>query len=252
MKKINEYTIAETYSLPSKGMVYDKKVNPVVTIRSMTTEDEMKRLVLSDTPYKVMSDLLESCLVEDIGISVYDMCIGDYEYLMHKLRVVTYGPEYKILEQCPICKKTFEVSIDLDSLDVKEYDDSFIEAKTITLPMSGKVVELNYQTPRMIDNVQRRKREIQKMHPEITTDPGIIITLANAISTVDGQVLRDDQKEAIVRKLPMKDANYLLQSAIKLNEMVGLNTDFNTNCKHCGSEINTSFRITPEFWSPSI
>ena len=45
-----EYTIAESYTLPSKGLVYEKPVNPKVTLRSMTVEEEMKRLAPSELP----------------------------------------------------------------------------------------------------------------------------------------------------------------------------------------------------------
>lgn len=252
MEKINDYTIAESYTIPSKGMVYDAPVKASVKVRSMTAEDEMKRLASSDTPYKLMSDLIESCLIEKPGISVYDMCIGDYEFLLHKLRIVTYGPEYKMSARCPECNNIFTTTYNLDDLAIKEYTEDFDKAKVITLPMTGKLVELNFQTPRTLDNIARRKRDILSKNPEMTTDPGIILTLAAAICKMDGQVLREDQKEAIVRKLPMRDANYLLQSAIKLNEMVGLDTAFTTTCPHCNAEIQSTFRITPEFFSPSI
>lgn len=58
------YTIAESYVLPSKGLIYDKEVNPKIKLRSMTTEEEMRRLSPSDTPYKTMCDIIESCMLE--------------------------------------------------------------------------------------------------------------------------------------------------------------------------------------------
>ena len=35
-----KYTIAEGYSLPSKGKIYDVKVDPQIELRSMTARDE--------------------------------------------------------------------------------------------------------------------------------------------------------------------------------------------------------------------
>ena len=72
------------------------KVNPNIKIRSMTTEEEMKRLGYTEQPYKMLSEIIDDCLVDKPGISTYDMCLGDYEFLLHKLRVVTYGSDYKI------------------------------------------------------------------------------------------------------------------------------------------------------------
>ena len=75
-----DYTLTGTYTLPSLGKVYgDKKINPEITLRSMTTEEEMKRLNPSDKPYKVMADIIDACMIEKPGISSYDMCIGDYQ-----------------------------------------------------------------------------------------------------------------------------------------------------------------------------
>ena len=79
-----EYTIAEEYELPSKGKVYSKEVNPKVKLRSMTTEEEMKRLGHSPYVYKMFSELIDDCLVEKPNISTYDMCLGDYQYLFYK------------------------------------------------------------------------------------------------------------------------------------------------------------------------
>ena len=93
---MTNYTIGNQYTLPSLGKVYDKQINPQITLRSMTIEDEMKRLNHADRPYKVMCEIIDDCLIEKLGISSYDMCLGDYQFLLHKLRVVTYGKEYKL------------------------------------------------------------------------------------------------------------------------------------------------------------
>ena len=83
----NDITIKpkEEYSLPSKGQIYSVKFDPCVKLRSMTVADEMKRLTSTDSPYKNMSEIIESCLETKLPVSVYDMCLGDYQYLLHRL-----------------------------------------------------------------------------------------------------------------------------------------------------------------------
>ena len=44
-----DFTIAETYSLPSRGKIYSVPVKEQVKLRSMTVNEEMKRLSHSDT-----------------------------------------------------------------------------------------------------------------------------------------------------------------------------------------------------------
>ena len=126
-----ESTIFETFILPSKGKIYDKAVNPTITLRSMTVMEEMKRLSPTDMPYKVMSDIIEDCMGEKPAIHVYDMCLGDYQYLLHKIRIVTYGSDYRMTVQCPNCNEITESVADLESLEVHEWDDSYIEKKII-------------------------------------------------------------------------------------------------------------------------
>jgi hypothetical protein len=57
------YTIGEGMELPSKGLIYDKKVNPYIELRSMTARDEMKRLSPSPAKFKVLADIIEECMI---------------------------------------------------------------------------------------------------------------------------------------------------------------------------------------------
>lgn len=248
------YTIAEHYELPSKGLIYPHQFDPTVKLRSMTTQDEMKRLTNSDLQYKIMSEIIDDCIVDEkLPISSYDMCLGDYQYLLHRLRVVTYGPEYKMSVKCPVCGGVSDVVCDLDSLEKIEFEMEDIDKlKEVQLPTSNKTVILKFQTPRILDNIAKRKKDLLKKNPESLVDPSFLLTLMSVIDTVDDKKLNEVQLEKFVRNLPMRDANILLQKAIKLNESVGLKTDFECKCKHCGFEMTSSFRITPEFYGPTI
>jgi hypothetical protein len=133
-----KYTIAEGYELPSKGKIYETKVDPQVELRSMTARDEMKRLSPSNTQFKKLADIIEGCMIEKPKVRVYDMALGDYEFLLHKLRIVTYGPEYKIAVGCPFCGNTFEGNANLEQLQILEFDEErFKELQTFSLPVSG-------------------------------------------------------------------------------------------------------------------
>lgn len=104
------------------------------------------------------------------GISVYDMCLGDYQFLMHKLRVVTYGSEYKMIVTCPNCGETHEVKISLDDLEEIEYDAKLEEYKKIRLPVSNKEVTIKIQTPRSLDEIALRTKELKRKMRELTYD----------------------------------------------------------------------------------
>jgi hypothetical protein len=251
MSKSN-YTISESYSLPSKGLIYEKPIDPNFTIRSMTTAEEMKRLSPTETPYKVMSEIIEDCLVKKLDIPVYDLCLGDYQFLLHKLRIVTYGPDYKMAIQCPNCGEITLSNTNLDSLNVNEYEESFHELTTIELPQTGKKIELRLQTPRVLEEIASRTKEIKKKMKELTYDPALLVTLQLMIKTIDGQSVNSASIESFVRKLPMKDTNILLQAAKKLNGKVGLDTELVAKCGSCGYDVVTTFRLTSEFFGPTI
>jgi hypothetical protein len=116
------FTIMEGHELPSKGLIYDKKVNPHVELRSMTAKEEMQRLAVTSAPLKNLADIIESCMLEKPAVHVYDMAIGDYEFLLHRLRVVTYGNKYKITVGCPHCGHLTETELNLDALEIQEFD----------------------------------------------------------------------------------------------------------------------------------
>lgn len=247
------YTIFEEFELPSKGLIYESPINPKIRLRSMTTEDEMWRLQKTSTPYKVMCELIDRCIVGDKpGISAYDMCLGDYQFLLHKLRVVTYGPEYKMVITCPVCKHVNEVTVDLDSLNVLTYDKEMEKSFKITLPKSKKEIELRMQTPRILDEIESRKTEMKKRTKDKTSRYDYLLTLEALIKTVDGNTYTPPQLETFLLKLPLADANYLIQKADKLNQMVGVETAVTVVCPDCDNEVVVPFLITSEFFGPTV
>lgn len=247
---MEDFTIAEEYTLPSLGKVYDKQIDPVIKIRSMTTEEEMKRLGHSDSAFKLLSEIIDDCLVKKPGISVYDMCVGDYQFLMHKLRVVTYGPSYKITTTCPVCGKTSEQTIDLDQLEVSQYSEDFANCLSIDLPRSKKNIELRLQTPRMLDDVAKKSRDLLKKSPNMKGEPAILFTLQSVIAKVDGQVLDPLKLDYFIRHLPAADTNYILKSIGKVN--IGIETTIDCHCNACNSDYVADLPITGEFFGPSI
>lgn len=250
---MTNYSIAEEYTLPSLGKVYAQKINPVVKLRSMTTEEEMKRLAPSDRQYKNLCEIIDDCMIEPIGISSYDMCVADYQFLLHKLRVVTYGSEYKTMSSCPFCNSLNENSMNLNELEVKECSLEEIEKYTeFDLPKTGKRVRITLQTPRMIDDIAARNKELKKKTKGAFRDSTLIFTLASLISTVDGQYLDPVKKEDFVRALPMMDTNYIMKYAQKLVESFGIDPTIWLTCDMCGLDYTSHFRISGEFFGPSV
>ena len=253
------YTIAERYTLPSHGLIYDKEVNCDIKIRSMIVRDEMKRLapITDGTIYRNMAEIIDDCLVDKPGISSYDMCIGDYQFLMHKLRIVTYGPEYKIECKCPVCGDWDDHLVNLEDLklnELKEFDKE--KELTLTLPVSKKVIELNITTPRMLDNIEKEVSRVSKQYKKDNKvmseiDWHLLYQLVYSIKTVDGQKLSVADKETFCGKLVGRDYNAIIGKLDKLEEKVGLGATLEVHCNNCGYDMTTTFRITSEFFRPT-
>lgn len=247
-----DYTLTGNYTLPSLGKVYNVDVNPNVKIRSMTVAEEMKRLNSSDRPYKNLADIIDDCLVDKPGISSYDMCLGDFQYLLHKLRVVTYGTKYRLSSKCPHCGFDNVGDIDLNEMSVSSYTDEVEKYFDIELPVSKNRVRLRMQTPRMLDDINVRVKEITSKRKSSSKDSAFLLNIESVIDTVDGSKLDVFKKSDFVKQLPMADINYILASVNKINELIGLDMTLNATCDFCGLDYDSPFRITPEFFRPSI
>lgn len=255
----NNYTIAERYTLPSHGLLYDSDINPDIKLRSMTVRDEMKRMAPANdgTIYRVLAEVIDDCLVEKPGISSYDMCIGDFQFLMHKLRIVTYGPEYKISCRCPNCGNYDDYIVNLEDLsldELKDFDkDKYLR---LELPASKKIVELNYNTPRILDNIEKEVDRVAKQYKKQNkvmsdVDWHLLYQLVYAIKTVDGQKLSVTQKETFCNNLVGRDYNAIINALDKLDQKVGLGLMFEVKCNQCGLNMSVPFRLTNEFFRPS-
>ena len=247
---MSNYIIKETFTLPSKGMIYDSPINPEVTLRSMTTMDELKRLSPNENEFQVLANLIEDCIVGNLGMRVYDLCIGDFTFLLHKLRIVSYGAEYKMLVECPKCHSLEEQIFDLETLETIEYKKGLEDLLKISLPMSKIDISLKFTTPRMIDTIARKRKEYLKKNPE-AIDPQFLLNIEELIDEVDGKKLSFPELENFVQNLPIKDANFIIQKAEEFNRAIGLDTTFINECKVCGYTYPVSFRYGLEFFRPT-
>lgn len=247
-------TIKETFELPSKGLIYDRPINPQIKLRSMTTQDEMARLSPSEDKCRTLAELIENCIEGDKpDLSVYDMCMGDYYYLLNALRVVTYGSDYHMMAYCLACQTSFETTINLDELRVLEWDDSIKQRMFVTLPTSGKLIELNYQTPRIIDDIARRVKQMKKQNKDLVEEnEELLQKVIFSIKTIDGRKPNPAEVETLVRKMKMADFNVLSQKIDALNEALGPVKVLALECTNCHNTTLSLFRYSPEFFRPTV
>lgn len=252
MAKQTNYTIAEGFELPSKGKIYNVEVDPKIELRSMTARDEMKRLSPSNTPLKTLADIIEGCCLEKPAVHIYDMCLGDYEYLLHKLRIVTYGEEYAVSVKCPDCGNVVESTANLGSLNLIEYEEEEVEAvKTFVLPKNGSKITLKLTTPRMAEEMESKAKDMKRRYKDATIDFDTLVRVTSSIDFIDGDKKPERDIEQFVLNLPAIDLQKILNNIDKLGKLIGIDTTLYLTCPKCGGEIRTFFRFGPEFFRPS-
>lgn len=250
---MSNFTIAEEFTIPSKGLVYNPKISPVMRLKSMTTQHEMQRLSRTERPYKPMCEIIDDCFVEKPGISSYDMCLADYQYLLLQLRIATYGPRYEIQTSCPYCASVSEDTVMLPDMEVKFCDPQDLSSiLTFELPKTKKTIKLRLQTPRMLDEVTVQNKELQKKSKGKALDSAFLYNIMSLIELIDGREYDPIEKENFVRNLPMMDTNYIIKKSEKLVESFGVNTEINRTCPFCGLDYTSTFRVTSEFFGPSV
>lgn len=140
-------------TLPIGYVDAESKVHRNVLIRKMTGHEEA---ILADRRYqrnggKLLTELLASCIVRlgDIGAPpravVSSMYSADRNYLLVRLRSITFGPELPATYGCPGCSETVQVTDDLDSLPVENLldgqaaEDILIELEDGYLDRDGQI-----------------------------------------------------------------------------------------------------------------
>jgi hypothetical protein len=195
-----------------------------------------------------MSEAIEDCMKDKLEIPVYDLCLGDYQYLLYKLRVVTYGSMYKMPIICPTCGKYSEVEVNLDDLDVIEFKEDFYNYTQLKLP-NGDDIEIRYQTPRILDSIGVKARLMAK-NLNTSVDYSLLFTLVTAIVSVNGVKKNEVQLEEYCKNLSMQDCNYIIAGIDRLNSQIGMGKFISAYCSVCKNDVVVPFRTTSEFLEP--
>ena len=200
-----------------------------------------------------MAEVIEDCMVEKPKISVYDMALGDYEYLLHRLRVVTHGTKYRMQVYCQHCQKYEDIVTNLDQIQIIPFDETeWNKAKYIILPDSNDTITLHYQTPRMIDMQEGQIKDMQRRYKNVPLDFTKLVILKNVIEEVNGALMDELKLEEYIKNLSARDMNVIIHGIDKLNALVGIDVNLVVDCPECENEIKTRFRYGQEFYEPTV
>lgn len=242
--------IQETYEIPSKGKIYtDMEVPSQITLRAMTTVEEKMRL--SGQGLDVIPKLIKACIVEPDGLDVGKMKMFDIQYLMYKLRTVTYGSEYETEIRCPHCGTVKKITIDLDDIPVNYLDDDFPGLVIGPLPVSKDTIECRALSVDDYSNIAKEAKRIKSKFPGYVGDPEYILMLQNRILKINNETVKPNMIQKYVESMNMKDVRYLETKYDEILGNIGLDTEMIDTCDVCGEEINYQISTGPEFFRPT-
>lgn len=240
--------IQETYEIPSRGKIYtDMEVPAEFTLRAMTTVEEKMRL--SGQGMEAIPKLIQACTVEPTGIDVSKLKMFDLQFLMYKLRIVTYGSEYDMELRCPFCGATKKVRIDLDDIPVNYLD----EIPNLTfgpLPVSGDTIECKALSSADYAYIMKEAKRIKSKFPDYVGDPEVILNLQQKICKINGEELISGLLKTYVEDMNMRDVRFLESKYNDALSDIGMNTNMTEVCDSCGEEFDYTISTGAEFFRP--
>lgn len=255
MAKKNTGAVTETYKLPSRGLLYGTETNKFseeVVIRSMTTFEEKMRLG-NQGFWKTMCSILDSVIVAPENFESKYATLFDFYFLMYKMRVVSYGPTYKVQVVCPHCGKQVTIPVDLDSLDVNFLSEEFKEPFKIgPLPRSKDVIECRFMRVSDSINNDKKVKDTLTKSPDYVGDPAYIFNLVSKIVSVNGEQKSPIELQMYVEEMQALDSNYLNQAYNKITGQVGMKTICNETCPSCGETVEFDLPFNSEFFRPTF
>jgi len=237
--------------LPSKGLLYktdDEDINEgFILLTKMTPKDEE---VLSTKEFLdkgvATRMILDNCIQSDIDAK--DLLTFDSNYLLFKLRAMSYGTDYKISMKCPECGGKFKSTVDISKLSFEEIPDGFVEPIEIKLEDTGYTV--TSMLPRMFHTERlyevKKAKKIREGEVDTSlTDNMLALTLG--IYDDEGlEVPRADWRE-FFESIPTSDRAQITDET-KLDSGIDKIDGLKCPYANCQEDFSGSVPITAEFF----
>lgn len=237
-----------TVTLPTKGRLYNGVIPSEISLRGMTTRDE--KILYAAQGGNVFTKILKSCITEPKNIDLSKLIAADELFLVMQLRMITYGPEYKVDVDCPYCGKKETYTVMLNELDVNYLPDDFEEPLIVKLPRTGHELSLRVLRNEDSEFIDRFAKKFAKQFNQNVREVEYVCRLAKFISAINGKSVDFETAKDYVEGLPARDTAVIRSAFNKIS--VGVDTSITVECKNCGEEFTFSMPLTSEFFRPTF
>lgn len=237
-----------TVTLPTNGFFYENSDIKDITLRDITTKEE--KMLLGSTGDDTMPNIVKSCIVSPKNIDINDLIASDLHFLLMKLRIHTFGPEYKVTFICPSCGQSEVAVVNLDDLMIYYLEEQFEVPMVFELPVSGDTLGCRLLTQKDTKFINQLAKRATKQSPGNRQQAAYSIRQARHIMTINDKPVNDSEAQAYVQNMHGKDSAFFWW---KINEkQIGYDTSIEHRCSNCGNEFESTLPINSEFFRPTF
>lgn len=231
LSKVEEKTAWMSVDLPTAGVFTDGIAS--VEIRPFTFEDEkiLRSIKKVTDGSRIINSLIERCTR---NLDFNNLSLIDKNFILFKLRELSYGSEYNIEAECGSCGTSNSLTVELDKLPVKYANIQASKNTKIMLPDSEVEIEYIFPTAndeKYLDNTDH-----------------LMDNLWRFVKSIQGHTERMII-QGFISKTTGKDVT-VLRNAI-FNNDYGLQTKVNFICTACGTDSVIDLPINESFFDVS-
>lgn len=244
----------ETYTLPSKGLIYNENDNipASITLRRMTSKEDKIRL-RNSTEDRIRRDLLQACITTE-NVKADNLKLLDANYLLFRLRSLSLLDDmYKVQLRCRSCGSTFIHEINLSEVPVNYLTKSNLNKLKIELPLSKQKVQLKLPSLGNMITMGDTLRDYLDREPNADRNEAIdTLTTMLYVDKVNDEHLISEELENWLDAMDILDYRHLNKSIDIVDSLFGFERNLKTQCPKCKTEITHGLPITGELFNPSL
>lgn len=233
--------------LPSKGKLYSNKFWSKPVVMSMIDSDWEKKIYGGSRGPDIIDEMLQELIQGEANID--ELHPSDKFFLMMKLRIHSYGPDYHTECKCPICGEN-EVEVNLDNVNVVEMPEDFEITASGVLPINGDTVETKVLMSGDYKKIRRRVKKMCTGTAVKEREQEYITTNAARIVKINGEEVQSSQKEKYFSELVARDS--LALRKLSTRPKFGYADTVRVVCPKCGDELEAPLIMTGEFFRPRL
>lgn len=253
----NESNFTQEIILPSQGLLNPEIPEGKLVQRCMMVSDQKYLAGSNQSASSAINQLIQRTITSPDSFDVSKLTLPDTLYLLFKLRVLSYGKDYKFRTKCPECGKKIEVYLDLSELPVEILDDDYQEKMTVVLPNRGDKVYTRILYNEDMEEISKELKRRKRRNPD--DDSEYSLRISQSIQKIELKSANQDGKkeltsqseiERYVNSLTHLDASAII--AARDSVSYGISPTIEYICPECREYIDISVQFSDGFFRPDF